>query len=55
MLGWEVLSHLFFYAKNVKKKRLNSVPNHFFLSTGDRVFMVALSQVIVEMLKFVYV
>ena len=41
-----------FSSKNYSKG--SSVPN-LFLSTGDRVFMVALSQVIVEMLKFVYV
>jgi hypothetical protein len=41
-----------FSSKNYSKG--SSVPN-LFLSTGDRIFMVALSQVIAEMLEFSHV
>ena len=38
MLGWEILSHLFFLQKLSKKVDL-AVSLNFFLSTGDRVFV----------------
>jgi hypothetical protein len=51
MLGWEILSHLFFLQKLLKKVDL-AVSLIFFLSRGDRVFLNREEAIAFFVLKF---